>query len=80
MSGNTWEWTRTRYLDRVELCPRFGTMEPGESLGDWSAYAAVKGGSWSSAGDLLSPAFRVKNHLLTRSPEIGFRCVGEQGV
>jgi iron(II)-dependent oxidoreductase len=75
LSGNAWEWTRTRYLDRDELLPHFGTLEPAESLGDWSAYAAIKGGSWSSAADLLSPAFRAKKHLLSRSPEVGFRCV-----
>lgn len=74
LSGNVWEWTRTRYLDRAEFTPHFGTLEPAESIGDWSAYLAIKGGSWSSAADLLSAAFRAKKHLLNRSPEVGFRC------
>lgn len=75
LSGNAWEWTKTRYLDGAELTPHFGTLEPVESMGDWSAYPAIKGGSWSSAADLLSPAFRAKKHLFNRSPEVSFRCV-----
>lgn len=75
MSGNAWEWTSTRFLDRMEIEPHFGTLYPVETIGDWSAYLSIKGGSWSSIADLLSPAFRVKRHIFSRSPEVSFRCV-----
>jgi formylglycine-generating enzyme required for sulfatase activity len=75
--GNVWEWTRTRYLDRGELEPRFRGLDPIEYMGDWSAVACVKGGSWSSGGELLLPAYRGRRPVLERGPECGFRCVYE---
>ena len=75
MSGNVWEWTETRFVDRERFDPRLGTLERHETLGLWNAFVTVKGGSWSSAGDMLSPRYRAGQHLLTRSAEIGFRCV-----
>jgi formylglycine-generating enzyme required for sulfatase activity len=77
MIGNVWEWTRSRYLDGGELAPRFRGLDARDYLGDWSATVCVKGGSWSSAGELLLPAYRGRRHLLARGPECGFRCVHE---
>lgn len=74
MAGNVWEWTATRFLDRAPLSPRFGTMDPGEVIGNWAAEAVVKGGSYSSCPDQLSPAYRGPMFLFNRSPEVGFRC------
>jgi formylglycine-generating enzyme required for sulfatase activity len=74
MAGNVWEWTATRFVDRAPLSPRFGTLDPGEVLGNWAADAVVKGGSYSSCPDQLSPAYRGPMFLFTRSPEVGFRC------
>jgi gamma-glutamyl hercynylcysteine S-oxide synthase len=74
MCGNVWEWTSTRFLDGRPLEPRFGTMEPGDLWGEWSAEVAVRGGAWSSPPALLTGVSRAGKLLVTRSPEIGFRC------
>jgi iron(II)-dependent oxidoreductase len=74
MCGNVWEWTSTRFLDGLPLEPRFGTMEPGDLWGEWSAEVSVRGGSWSSPAALLTTVSRAGKLLVTRSPEIGFRC------
>jgi formylglycine-generating enzyme required for sulfatase activity len=74
MCGNVWEWTSTRFLDGRPLEPRFGTMEPGDLWGEWSAEASVRGGAWSSPPALLTTVSRAGKPLVTRSPEIGFRC------
>ncbi|MFD4263478.1 SUMF1/EgtB/PvdO family nonheme iron enzyme [Streptomyces sp. NPDC058534] len=74
MCGNVWEWTSTRYLDGLPLQPRFGTMDPGDLWGEWSAEVSVRGGAWSSPPALLTAVSRAGKTLVTRSPEIGFRC------
>jgi formylglycine-generating enzyme required for sulfatase activity len=75
MAGNVWEWTATRFVDRAPLSPRFGTVDPGEVIGNWAAEAVIKGGSYTSCPDQLSPAYRGPMLLFNRSPEVGFRCV-----
>lgn len=74
LAGNVWEWTSTRYLDGLPLEPRFGTMGPGDLWGEWSAEVSVRGGAWSSPPALLTSVARAGKLLVTRSPEIGFRC------
>ncbi|MFB7658131.1 MULTISPECIES: formylglycine-generating enzyme family protein [unclassified Streptomyces] len=74
LCGNAWEWTSTRYLDGLPLKPRFGTMDPGDLWGEWSAEVSVRGGAWSSPPALLTAVSRAGKTLVTRSPEIGFRC------
>lgn len=74
LAGNVWEWTATRLLDREPLNPRFGSLDPVEVLGNWAAEVAIKGGSYTSCPDQLSPAYRGGMLLLCRSPEVGFRC------
>ncbi|NBM14392.1 SUMF1/EgtB/PvdO family nonheme iron enzyme [Streptomyces sp. GC420] len=74
MCGNVWEWTSTRFLDGLPLRPRFGTMDPGDLWGEWSAEVSVRGGAWSSPPALLTAVSRAGKTLVTRSPEIGFRC------
>lgn len=74
MCGNVWEWTSTRFLDGLPLEPRFGTMEPGDLWGEWSAEVSIRGGAWSSPPALLTAISRAGKLLVTRSPEIGFRC------
>jgi gamma-glutamyl hercynylcysteine S-oxide synthase len=74
MCGNVWEWTATRFLDGLPLQPRFGTMDPGDLWGEWSAEVSVRGGAWSSPPALLTAVSRAGKTLMTRSPEIGFRC------
>ncbi|AQS65661.1 SUMF1/EgtB/PvdO family nonheme iron enzyme [Streptomyces pactum] len=74
MCGNVWEWTSTRFLDGLPLRPRFGTMDPGDLWGEWSAEVSVRGGAWSSPPALLTAVSRAGKPLVTRSPEIGFRC------
>ncbi len=74
MCGNVWEWTSTRLLDGLPLEPRFGTMESGDLWGEWSAEVSVRGGAWSSPPALLTTVSRAGKLLVSRSPEIGFRC------
>ncbi|MDQ0408615.1 formylglycine-generating enzyme family protein [Streptomyces sp. NBC_01723] len=74
LCGNVWEWTSTRYLDGLPFRPRFGTMDPGDLWGEWSAEVSVRGGAWSSPPALLTAVSRAGKTLVTRSPEIGFRC------
>lgn len=81
MCGNVWEWTSTRFLDGLPVEPRFGTMDPGDLWGEWSAEVSVRGGAWSSPPALLTAVARAGRPLVARSPEIGFRCaVGEAEV
>ncbi|WP_141579122.1 SUMF1/EgtB/PvdO family nonheme iron enzyme [Actinomadura sp. WMMA1423] len=74
MCGNVWEWTSTRFLDGLPVEPRFGTMDPGDLWGEWSAEVSIRGGSWSSPPALLTAVGRAGRPLVARSPEIGFRC------
>jgi formylglycine-generating enzyme required for sulfatase activity len=78
MCGNVWEWTSTRFLDGLPLQPRFGTMDPGDLWGEWSAEVSVRGGAWSSPPALLTAVSRAGKALVTRSPEIGFRCAASE--
>jgi formylglycine-generating enzyme required for sulfatase activity len=78
MCGNVWEWTSTRFLDGMPLEPRFGTMEPGDLWGEWSAEVTIRGGAWSSPPALLTTVSRAGKLLVTRSPEIGFRCAASE--
>lgn len=79
LSGNTWEWTGTRFLDRQPFAPKFGTLDPGEVNGYWATEVAIKGGSFASAAEQLSPVYRGKASLFNRSHEIGFRCAAASG-
>jgi iron(II)-dependent oxidoreductase len=74
LCGNVWEWTATRFLDGLPLEPRFGTMGAGDLWGEWSAEVSIRGGAWSSPPALLTAVSRAGKLLVTRSPEIGFRC------
>jgi hypothetical protein len=49
-------------------------MEPGDLWGEWSAEVSIRGGGWSSPPALLTAVGRAGKLLVTRSPEIGFRC------
>jgi len=40
---------------------------------DWSGWTIVKGGSFTSIGELLHPAYYEKRLLI----DVGFRCVYE---
>ncbi|MGW2835110.1 formylglycine-generating enzyme family protein [Streptomyces sp. NPDC001286] len=74
LCGNVWEWTSTRFLDGLPLTPRFAGMDPGDLWGEWSAEVSVRGGAWSSPPALLTALSRAGKTLVTKSPEIGFRC------
>jgi formylglycine-generating enzyme required for sulfatase activity len=74
MCGNVWEWTSTRFLDGLPLTPRFAGMDPGDLWGEWSAEVSIRGGAWSSPPALLTALSRAGKTLVSRSPEIGFRC------
>lgn len=75
LCGNIWEWTISRFLDGAVLDPRVGTLSYAETQSEWTAHACVKGGSFASTLRSLDSAYRAKKHVMTRSPEVGFRCV-----
>lgn len=77
MIGNTWEWTRTRYLDQKNQEPSFRGMDRSLIWDDWSGWTIIKGGSFTSVGELLHPAFYDKRLLIERNIDVGFRCVYE---
>jgi formylglycine-generating enzyme required for sulfatase activity len=79
LTGNVWEWTRSRYLDGADVQPRGWSPTDPRLRGDWTAVACVKGGSWASGGDMLLNAYRGRMALHRRSPEVGFRCVAAVG-
>ena len=74
MYGNVGEWMSIRFPDGLPFQPHFGTMDPGDLWGEWSAEANVRGGAWSSPSALLTAVSRAGRQLVTRSAEIGFRC------
>lgn len=76
-SGNCWEWTGSSFYSRRGLRPSVGTRDAIEIVYDWRSYATIKGGTWSSHRELLSPAFRGKDLLTDRHNEIGFRCAAD---
>lgn len=75
MVGNVWEWTRTRLLDQEDLDPIYRGLNLRSVGRDWRAEASIRGGSWTSAGEMLLPTFRGGHPLFCRGPEVGFRCV-----
>lgn len=75
LTGNVWEWTRSRHLDGADIEPRGWNPTDPRMQGDWTALACVKGGSWASGGDLLLNQYRGRRWRQLRGPEVGFRCV-----
>lgn len=77
--GNVWEWTRTRYLDGLEISPFVGSSSQSDAVGNWTLTACVKGGSWATPLPELKSEVRVPKNVMQRGPEVGFRCVFEPG-
>lgn len=77
LAGNVWEWTRSRYLDGAELRPFIGGQAHGDTVGNWTLWACIKGGSWASGPDELAVGVRAAKHVNQRGAEVGFRCVTE---
>ncbi len=75
--GNVWEMTRSRFVDGDELVPMLRGMDSSSIVGDWTAWIAIKGGAWTSVGELLHPQFTGRRFVLHRSLDVGFRCVVE---
>lgn len=75
MTGYCWEWTHSLYLTGDEPQPRFRGLQKRDYIGVWDAYVCVKGGSWMSIAEQLLAAYRGRQHLAVKSPEVGFRCV-----
>ena len=50
--------TRIRFVDGDELILMFRGMDYSSSIvGDWTAWIAIKGGAWTSVGELRHPQF-----------------------
>lgn len=75
--GNVWEMTRSRFLDGEDVVPMYRHLDSNSIIEDWTAWIAIKGGAWTSVGELLHPRFTGRRFLLHRSLDVGFRCVAE---
>ena len=74
---NVWEMTPSRFLDGEDVAPMYRHLDSNIIVGDWTAWIAIKGGAWTSVGELLHPRFTGRRFLLHRSLDVGFRCVVE---
>jgi gamma-glutamyl hercynylcysteine S-oxide synthase len=77
MVGNTWEWTRTNYYNKKDMDPFFKYRRPVEFMNRPSAFAAIRGGTFTSMPEMLRCYYRGKDLITDRHCEIGFRCVVE---
>jgi iron(II)-dependent oxidoreductase len=78
MSGNVWEWTRSRWGD-IAQTPKFGypyskDLEERERL-DADDFRIVRGGSWFVVASLARRACRFWYAPVDRDDNTGFRCV-----
>ncbi|MGH2399071.1 MAG: formylglycine-generating enzyme family protein, partial [bacterium] len=69
MSGNTWDWTGTRY-ERYPYDAGDGREE-----GTGAAPRVLRGGSWGSDLDFARAAFRVPSDPDARDDILGLRVV-----
>ncbi|HLF28158.1 MAG TPA: SUMF1/EgtB/PvdO family nonheme iron enzyme [Anaerolineae bacterium] len=78
MSGNVWEWTRSRWGDDPQTptfrYPYSENLDERERP-DADDYRVVRGGSWGSGASLARCAFRGWNTPVDRYYATGFRCV-----
>jgi tetratricopeptide (TPR) repeat protein len=68
--GNVWEWTQTPYSDDLnfpDIRARYKRLDPHGQV--------LRGGSWSSQGDLLKTTTRSSNSPTLRDPTNGFRII-----
>lgn len=75
MIGNTWEWTRTNFFTRQPMNPRTKGRPRPEWITAPESFAVIRGGAWSSIGEVLSTFFRGRDLFSDRHNEIGFRGV-----
>jgi formylglycine-generating enzyme required for sulfatase activity len=78
MSGNVWEWTRSRWGDNVEQptfrYPYSDDLEERERS-DTDDLRIVRGGSWDNVASDARCAFRYRYSPDVRDDDLGFRCV-----
>ena len=75
--GRRWEWTHSRHLDVGELKPFVGRRRYDETIGDWTLYAVVHGGTVLADGFTAAASYRGCKHVMHKSPEMTFRCVAD---
>lgn len=76
--GNVWEYTKTSFVTRSELCPMITHPHrtSHENIYDNpNAHVVVRGGTWTSIPEFANGVYRTKDVMTDRHFEIGFRCV-----
>lgn len=82
MLGNVWEYTKTNYYTRQEMCPLFrhGRRKAhAELIEGLAAFPTTRGGAWSSIPEMTTAPYRSSDLMTDRHNEIGFRCVKRPG-
>jgi formylglycine-generating enzyme required for sulfatase activity len=79
--GNVWEYTDTNWCTRGSMLrglPEL-SLTPEQYMSLHPYHVVIKGGAWTSVGNLLEPAYRGLDLFSDRHCEIGFR-VAERGA
>lgn len=78
MVGNVWEYTKTSFVTRGEICPMISHPRPNSHENVYDnpdAHVVVRGGTWTSIPEFANGVYRSKDVLTDRHFEIGFRCI-----
>lgn len=82
MVGNLWEYTKTNFFSRQEICPLLNHPSPNSHenlMKDPRAHPVIRGGAWSTIPEMNTTVFRTKDLMTDRHNEIGFRCIKRPG-
>jgi formylglycine-generating enzyme required for sulfatase activity len=73
--GNVWEYTSTNAYTQEPMSESLpdARLNPEQTMSQWPFHVVIKGGAWTSVGDLLLAAYRGSDLYTDRHREIGFR-------
>lgn len=76
--GNVWEYTDTNWYDRQSMTNGLPGIQltPEQYMSLHPYHVVIRGGAWTSVGDLLHPRYRGLDLFSDRHCEIGFRVAG----
>jgi formylglycine-generating enzyme required for sulfatase activity len=77
--GNVWEYTATNPYSGTPMteCLPDVRLRPDAYMSLWPYHVVIKGGAWTSVGDLLWSAYRGTDLYTDRHQEIGFRIAAD---
>jgi formylglycine-generating enzyme required for sulfatase activity len=75
--GNVWEYTDTNWCTKQSMANGLPAVRltPEQYMSLHPYHVVIRGGAWTSVGDLLHPRYRGLDLLSDRHCEIGFRVV-----